>query len=180
MLGNISMKKAKTWLRVFYAYITLTGTIMFGLFILEEAFQTTMFATWPAKDVKQWEIVYDGCKLMKSITVTLKVVNYTIGYIQPIAFIAYRKFAQSADYYIKALRSEIFANRPDLFVNEYVNFNFVPNEIRNGPDNSLFLINRKIRVICRKSQKSRNMSISGILKVSSDGTYCYVDIRKKE
>jgi hypothetical protein len=164
------------WLKYVATYLAIAGLVTFSLFILEESFQTVMFGTWPAQDVQQWEIIYEGTEIMQSTVWTLKAVNYTVGYVQPIAFLAYRKFGHSADYYTKALRAKVFAHRPDLFINQEVSFDFTPREITKRPDGSYMLRNRKIWVICHENQKKPNMSISGVLKPYKNESFV-IDIR---
>lgn len=110
------MKKLQNFFKGFLVYLTIAGLVTFSLFICEEAFQTAMFGTWPAKDAGAWHVVKKGTEVMRSANRLMKIINYTAGYIQPLAFFAYRAYGISADYYIEALETEIMANAPELFV----------------------------------------------------------------
>lgn len=110
----------------FLAYIAIAGTVTLSLFMMEEAFQTAMFGTWPAQDANQWQIVKDGSDIMAGINHTLRIVNNCAGWIQPLAFISYRAYAKSAEFYIASLRSKVFAHAPELFIGEEVEFSMTP------------------------------------------------------
>lgn len=133
--------------------LTIMGLVTFSLFILEEAFQTVMFGTWAAQDAQDWKTVYEGVVLMEKIKTMLNGLNYTLGYIQPLAFLAYRSYGQSAEYYITALKSKVLAHEPALYVNQQITFNFTPSQTIRLADGKLLLQTRQIRVLT--SQKSK-------------------------
>ena len=108
------MKRITTALKIFFAYITLCGLVMFPCFIAEEAIQVAVWGTWPAQDAKDWELVMNGCKIVDNINLTLKIINYSIGWIQPLAFFSYRAYANATDYYVESLRAKIFAHAPEV------------------------------------------------------------------
>ena len=108
------MKKITSALKIFFAYITLCGLVMFPCFIAEEAIQVAVWGTWPAQDAKDWQLVMQGCKIVDNINMTLKIINYSIGWIQPLAFFSYRAYANATDYYIESLRAKIFAHAPEV------------------------------------------------------------------
>jgi len=151
-------------------YITVAGLITFSLFILEESFQTIMFGTWPAQDAKRWDIVKTGTDLMRTTTQTMRILNYTAGWIQPIAFISYRSYALSADYYVKALTAKVFANAPHLYNNENVDFIFTPRIVKVISNNSILLTSGKIGVIVNNNNAKTygTLTVSGILKQHND------------
>jgi len=146
------MSKIKAWLQVALAVVTILGLITFSLFILEEAFQTTMFGTWPAQDAKDWHTVLIGTDLMQGFVTTMKIVNYTCGWLQPLAFIAYRAYAKSAEYYILALRTKVFAFAPETFNNRVHTFTFTPKKIIDGH----ILVNGRIKVVTDMDIKDLN------------------------
>ena len=155
--------RSKNWLKYVALILSIMGLVTFSLFILEESFQTVMFGTWPAQDAQRWDIVYDGCKMMKRITGTMKVVNYTLGWIQPIAFISYQSYAESGDYYTRALRAKVLAHSPKQFEGEEITLTFRYNELKAMPDGSILLINGKKGIrVWTKPEKSV-VSASGIL-----------------
>lgn len=129
------------------AYITIVGLVTLSLFMMEEAFQTAMFGTWPAQDAQQWDVVYEGTELMASIVNTMNIVNYACGWVQPLAFVAYRAYIKSARFYVKSLRAKILAHEPSLFVGQRVAFRFVPRERVRMADGSWELRHGRIRVL---------------------------------
>ncbi|MBI9082722.1 MAG: hypothetical protein JEZ11_03935 [Desulfobacterales bacterium] len=150
--------------------MAIMGLVTFSLFILEESFQTVMFGTWPAQDAKDWELVSEGADLMVGITNTMKVVNYSAGWVQPIAFVAYRKYGIAAEYYTRCLRAKVFANRPELFVGRPVSFEFRPKEIRAMPDGSFLAVNGQMQVRTPIRLEGAVFRVSGVLERIDDRT----------
>jgi len=163
----IISQKTKRILAVFAIYLSIAGLITFSQFILEEAFQTTMFGTWPAQDAKRWDIVLDGTDLMEKITTTMKIVNYSVGWIQPLAFISYGAYAKSADFYIKALRSKVLAYAPELMEGREVEFEFIVKSIRKNGDK--FIVSNGRIVFQSDKRLSGTVKIKGILKKTEVG-----------
>ena len=157
------MSKAKLILTFLMTYITIAGLVTFSLFICEEAFQTVMFGTWPAQDAKQWHIVKNGTVLMGKINMTGKIINYGIGWIQPLAFFSYRAYFKSADYYLVSLKSKCFANAPELFIGEHVTFEFTPRRVTKVNDRYLAESGR-IQVFCETKPSMQRMVIEGTLE----------------
>ena len=112
--------------------LSIIGLVTFSLFILEEANQTIMFATWAAKDARRWDLVLYGLDASKKINRTMKIVNYMFGWIQPLSFLAYRSYAKATDIYIESAKSEVIAREPELFVGREVELLFRPTTIKNG------------------------------------------------
>ena len=135
------MKSFKNALQLALAVVTILGLITFSLFILEEAFQTIMFGTWPAQDAQDWDTVLAGTDLMAATVRTLEIINYSCGWLQPLAFIAYRSYGRAARFYIKGLRSKVFAMSPESFDGRVHTFIFRPKRIVNGA-----LVNNRITV----------------------------------
>ena len=123
------MVRANIILKAFLVYLSVAGLVTFSLFILEESFQTAMFGTWPAQDAGAWDVVVEGSDFMEGVVTTMRVVNYTAGWIQPLAFIAYGTYADSADFYIKGLRAKALANSPQSFINREVTITFTPRSL---------------------------------------------------
>jgi len=175
------VKKAKGVLGKIAIIISIMGLVTFSLFIMEEAFQTVMFGTWAAQDAKDWELVYDGTVTMYAINKTMKILNYCAGWIQPFAFFAYRSYGQAGDYYVKALRSKIFAHRPEIFVGKYVEFNFIPIKLEIEKD-YFRLINGRIHVL--KSSLKYNENLNKVIKVKGilqrEKNIFIIDMRKKD
>lgn len=130
------MKKIESFFKWFGSYLAIAGLVTFSMFIMEEAFQTTMFGTWPAQDAGEWRLVVRGVDTMEGINTTLKWTNRLGGWIQPFAFLAYGAYARSADFYIEALRAKAFANCPECFDGREITFTFRPQEIEDGTGRS--------------------------------------------
>ena len=122
-------RKGKTILSFLALYISMTGLVTFSLFITEEGFQTAMFATWPAQDAKDWEVVRFGLERMKNANTALKAINYSLGWIQPLAFVSYKCYGESADAYIAGLEAKLFANAPELFSGRKMTVTFTPQTV---------------------------------------------------
>jgi hypothetical protein len=143
-------RRGKAILSVFAIYISVTGLVTFSLFILEESIQTAMFGTWPAQDAKDWQVVKSGCERIRDANWALKTINYCLGWIQPLAFVAYRSYGKSTDIYIQGLEAKIFANAPELFVGREMTFAFTPEVKREDHDRYLHT-NRNITFISKRS-----------------------------
>jgi len=126
---HIDTDRIKSWFKGFMVYLTIAGLISFACFMLEESFQTVMFGSWAAKDAKRWDIVFDAVNLNCKIVRTLKIVNYGIGWVNPLSFISYRAYGQAGDFWIAAVESEVLAKQPELFENREIRFRFKPDRI---------------------------------------------------
>jgi hypothetical protein len=127
-------RRGKTVLSVLAVYISMTGLVTFSLFILEEGIQTAMFGTWPAQDAKDWETVRFCLERIKNANGALKLINYSLGWIQPLAFVAYKCYGESADAYIAGLEAKLFANAPELFAGRKVTVSFTPQSVAETPE----------------------------------------------
>jgi hypothetical protein len=165
-------RKAKIWLTVIMLYLSLSGLITFALFIHEEAVQTVMFGTWPAKNAKQWHIVLEGCDMMARINQSAKIINYAVGWIQPFAFFSYRAYSKATDFYIKGSQSEIFAHAPELFVGRKVDYTFYPKQIKNLDNGKYLLTNGKLAILYNNMPTLEKQAFTGILEVK--GKYLVV------
>jgi|GEM_PF-1829962 len=109
--------------RILYAgmaYISLVGLVTFSLFLLEESIQMATFGTWPASDAQDYRLVREGLRVIESANRTMKIINYSIGWVQPLAFLSYRAYAKSTDYYIASMKAKIFAHDPGALIGERV------------------------------------------------------------
>lgn len=127
-------RRAKAILSIFALYISVTGLVTFSLFMLEESVQMATFGTWPAQEARDWETVRFGCERIKEANRTLKIINYSLGWIQPLAFLGYRSYGESTDVYIRGLEAKIFANAPELFDGETISFTFTPQSTARGDE----------------------------------------------
>ena len=157
------MKRLKSFLSNIAFILSILGIVTFSLFILEEAVQVTIFGTWPAQNAKDWDLVLEGCDTIDSINQTIKILNCSIGWIQPFAFVSYRAYSKATDYYVQALRKKVLANAPECFEGKKVEFLFTPKRIiLDG--NQVRLINCRIVVITDKIPEARKLLVSGILQ----------------
>lgn len=170
------MKRFKLALIILATYISLTGIVTFTLFILEESIQTCIFGTWPAKSARQWHIVMAGLDTINGINRTMKIINYSAGWIQPFAFVSYRAYAKATDFYILGVQAEIFAHEPLLFVDREVYFKFVPNRIDSIGDGLFIIGNDKLKLMLDYRPELEPFLIDGILKKETH----YLTIEKKE
>jgi len=156
-------RKIKAWLSYIMIYLSVAGLVTFSLFILEEAAQTTMFGLWPAKNAKQWHIVKKGTEIMAKINTTVKIINYSVGWIQPLAFFSYRAYSKATDFYILGAQSEVFAYMPELFVGEQIDFVFIPKRIETTDDGRFLLTNGKLGLIFDSRPQLGEQHITGVL-----------------
>ena len=144
---NAWAAKIKIWLGFFAIYLSIAGLSSFSMFIIEESIQTVMFGGWQAVSAQDWPLVKKGAGLITQFNKGLKVVNYSTGWINPLAFLSYYDYMLASDYYVEALNANIFANDPGLFAGEIVTFKFNPDEIENRADGQVVLRNRNIEVM---------------------------------
>lgn len=135
----------------FGLYLGMAGLITFNLFIMEEAFQTVMFGTWPAQDAKEWRLVKRALGTMETIRSATITMNYIAGWIHPFAFVAYGKYADSEREYIDGLRAKCFAHAPELFDGEVVTVTFHASEKEKENDRWI-LRNGNMRVIVKEDK----------------------------
>ena len=155
-------QRIRRYLAFFAIYLSIAGLVTFSMFLLEESFQTVMFGTWPAQDAKRWDVVLEGTDLMEKVTKTLKIVNYSAGWIQPLAFISYGSYAKSATFYIKALRTKVLAHAPELMEGREVEMKFMVKSMKKNGDE--FIISNGVIKFRSKERVSGIVEIKGILK----------------
>jgi hypothetical protein len=167
--------RIKSILTALALYITVVGLITFANFILEESIQMTTFGTWPAKTARNWNVVLEGCDIITGINSTMRIINYSIGWIQPLAFISYRAYAKATDYYVTALKSEVFANAPEVFIGRQVCFLFKPRVIQHHSD-YVELIHGQIHVLMDKMPDQMTILVQG--RINQHGKKLIIDLRK--
>jgi hypothetical protein len=118
----------KAFPKWFGFYLGVVGLFSFNCFILEEAFQTTMFASWAAFDAREYRLVKREIDTLETLRVTLKVVNLAGGWTNPFGFVAYGGYVDAEREYIDALSAKLFAQAPELFDGEIVTFEFMHQE----------------------------------------------------
>lgn len=159
--------RVKSYMWLVGLYLAIAGTVTFSMFIHEEAIQTAIWGTWPAMETKQWHIAEEGLQVVDKINFSLKCVNYSLGWVQPLALLSYHHYIKSTDYYLKGARSKIFAHAPEIYLNKEVEFQFVPKEIRLLQDQTYLAINGKMAVKYYypvKLQEVRGSVIKGVLE----------------
>jgi hypothetical protein len=105
--------KLKTCLSNVAVFLSILGIVTFSLFIFEEAIQMATFGTLPAQYTKDWELVMEGADTIESINNSMKMVNHSVGWLQPLAFFSYRAYGKATDYYVESLRKKVFVNSPE-------------------------------------------------------------------
>ena len=177
ILKNIKklLKRIKNFATIVILYISLAGLYTFTAFILEESQQQIIWGTWPAKDAKNWELVLDGCDLLKDINRSLKILNWSVGYIQPLALLSYHCYWKSTDYYIKSLEALIISKEPQLFNNRIVNLKFTPQRVIK--DSEIKLIKDNVIIYVDKIPDTYPLFISHVGTVK--GNKLFIDLRKK-
>ncbi|MCK8600087.1 hypothetical protein [Desulfoferrobacter suflitae] len=166
--------KAKVIVSTLAVYISTAGLVTFSLFILEESIQTAMFGTWPAQEAKDWAVVQFGCDRIRDANRALKLMNYTLGWIQPLAFLAYKSYGESTDIYIQGLEAKIFANAPELFAGRAVTFSFNPQSVTTSSE-GFHHVNRRIHVVSpTKLQPGIQHRVTGRVTVAGNQLIIHV------
>lgn len=167
MWGKLK-SRAKVFLSILAVYISATGLITFSLFITEESIQTAMFGTWQAIEGKDWETVKFGCERIKDATSLLKSLNYSIGWIQPFSFVAYRSYGQATDAYIQGLEARIFANAPELYDGKAVTFAFTPISVANGPEGYVHTSGKIAFISPTEHSRGMRKRVTGMVSVAGE------------
>jgi hypothetical protein len=148
-------------------YLMIAGLVTFSLFIMEEAFQTTMFGTWPAQDAGDWILVKQDIEVMEFINNRMKTTNKYFGWIQPLGWLAYDSYGIAGDQYIKGVKAKVMAHQPEVFEGEEVEVTIIPKGWEDG-----WLIGGKIKVWGSADDIGRRIRVKGVLK---DGKIIPVD-----
>jgi len=164
------MKAMSNILKWLFAYITLCGLIIFPLFIFEESIQMATFGTWPASDAKDWELVVVGLETIEGINTTMRVVNYTLGWVQPISFFAYRAYAHATDFYIRAMKAKVFAHEPRALIGFEVDARVSLAGMKVAEREDGFLYSGKTMSFLFTGQQSgRWVRVRGVIEEDEDG-----------
>jgi len=75
----------------------------FSLFIIEEGIQTIMFSTFPLQDVNDYVRIASRASYIRTASTGGKVVNYMIGWTNPLMMYAYDQYWKAADMYADSL-----------------------------------------------------------------------------
>lgn len=121
--------KIKRVLSIVLTYLFIVSTATFACFILEESGQVFIWSTWPAKDVGRWDLVKNGLEGMKKSRQTLNLINYSLGWLNPLAFLSYRAFANSVNSYEDALMANILAKFPAAYLEKEIEFEFTATQM---------------------------------------------------
>lgn len=164
----IVKQRARVILSILAIYISLTGLVTFSLFILEESIQMATFGTWPAQEAKDWYLVREGCERIKDTNQALKFINNSLGWIQPLAFFAYRSYGKSTESYIAGLEAKIFANAPELFEGRKITASFTPQEVSDTPDGYVH-VNRRVSFVSKERHPAGiSNRIAGMVSVQGN------------
>ncbi|HOV88228.1 MAG TPA: hypothetical protein PLM79_17870 [Syntrophobacteraceae bacterium] len=167
-LWFIVKQRARVILSILAIYISVTGLVTFSLFITEESIQMATFGTWPAQEAKDWYLVREGCERIKDTNRALKLINNCLGWIQPLAFFAYRSYGKSTDSYVAGLEAKIFANAPEIFEGRKITASFTPQEVRDTPDGYMHT-NRRVTFISKERLPAGvSCRITGLVSVEGN------------
>ena len=157
--------KAKAILGTIAAVLTVLGIATFTCFILEESLQTVQFGVWPALQAGDYHTAREGLDLMVSINGSLKAVNYSVGWLHPLAFISYRAYHDAAAFFIKGTQARILAECPQAYANREVTFNFHWTTADSREDGRLVLKNGNgpIHAIVETMPDTQVIAITGTL-----------------
>ena len=104
---QLALKKAihkiNSTSKLIFLILSILGLVTFTLFIFEEAFQTAMFGTWIAQDSDNWALCKEGADIMQGVNTGMAIVNYTFGWIHPLAFFSYNAYKKSANFSSQSL-----------------------------------------------------------------------------
>jgi len=139
-------RKLRRWLTYMAIFISVISIVTFTLFIYEESLQVAMFGTWPAQDAGDWAQVLRGLDLMESLNLQMKIITYSVGWVNPLALFSYRAYARSTDYYIASVKSKCFARAPEVFDGREIDFAWRPHRVEQLKDGRWKSVNRKINV----------------------------------
>ena len=101
---------------------------------------------------------------MRNINRTLKIINYSFGWIQPLGFLSYRAYGQAADYYVTALEHKVLAHAPEEFVGREIEFVFVPHKIIQDKD-GIKLIHGNVQILVEKYPENGRVKIRGAVSM---------------
>jgi len=109
-----------------------------------------------------------GCNIVDNINTTLKIINYSIGWIQPLAFFSYKAYSNATDYYIESLKAKIFAHSPESLIGQTltVTINLRGATIK---DSLYHLKNSSIFVSLPENSATPTMRITSIVKKIPQG-----------
>lgn len=168
------IKRIETFWKIVGVYLTLAGLVTFSLFILEEAFQTTMFGSWPAKDAKEWRLVKRSADTMEFINNRMKTVNRWFGWIQPLAWVAYDSYGVAADEYVENLRSLVFAHCPECMDGTEVRFTMQAREMDESMNGYHVWKAGKVRVLTRETwEGGEDYQVTGTAKYWEGKVWVY-------
>jgi len=126
---NVIKKVLTQFPRWFGIYLGLCGLVCFPLFIFEEAQQQVVFSSWNSKSAGEWRLLKGTIPLLEKINATSSMINKCFGWINPIAYLSYDAYNQAEVEQIKSIKALIFANAPELFHGEKMEFSFTPSEV---------------------------------------------------
>jgi hypothetical protein len=165
------LKEFPKWLGL---YLGLCGLVFFNLFIFEEAQQQIIFSTWSSKTAGEWYLIKGTIPLLEKINNTSSTINKYFGWINPIGYLAYHAYNQAEVEQIKSLKALVFANSPELFNGEIIEFNFTQSEMI--PENEYYIFkNGNISVLSAHDKIPQR--ITG--KVQFINQEIIIDLRKK-
>lgn len=151
------LNKVKTGIKI---WLMLAGTVGFSLFILEESSQIATFSTFMSKTNQNHEYVLKAADCMYINNKIIHIVNYTVGWINPLSFISYKQYAQAQELYADMCIVHVLQNQPALLNGRTISIDFTPKEIVSTANHHVYR-NGKIAMISDKLMPLTSMHIKG-------------------
>ena len=171
-------KKGTKLLSYVLIILSVMSALAFFCFIIEEAFQTIMFSTWQSIDIGQWEAVAQACDLMEQDCKIMKWTLYTIGWINPLAFISYRQYAKAGDHYVKALRSKIAFHAPEMLAGKRICLTVQVRRIEPLENSGYRIRTNNLNILVDSIPNQQRIQVDGVVQVR-DGQ-AVVDLRERK
>jgi len=148
-------------------YLFIVSTATFACFILEESGQVFIWSTWPAQDAGRWDLVKNGLDGIESTRKTMNIVNYSLGWLNPFAFVSYRAFAKSMTAYEASLRANILKQDPAAYLGEEIQFEFTAIQMMKD-GNGIRLIGGGLVVWIDEEVQPGRFHITGTVEMKND------------
>jgi len=146
-------------LKIALLYLSVVGLISGTCFIIEESIQTSIFANFSATDTNRYDLVLKNLNQIERVNYRLRVINWALLVIQPIAWFGYDSFSDSTDLYIDTLEAEILAHEPRLLEGREVDIRFRYTSLVSASKELVWCKGAKLKVLLKKSDVPSNRII---------------------
>jgi hypothetical protein len=150
------------------------GFVTFPLFILEESAQMATFGTWAAKSTGNPELLLQGAEIIDSCNRMTRIINRSLGWIQPLSFYSYEHWYTASQFYSDTLKAQVLVQNPDLFVGKQVDIEFSPKQIEIQDDGRQILTNGKMGFIPLQDAKLEKIRAKGTM-IRENGRYLIIE-----